>query len=183
MNSNRPVLMVFSQTGSECNWLINQQVITPHAVIMHENPRLKVCSDFNGIFHYHLPNKPTVQDYENIFGKYNNPIICLHGFLRIIPPEICEKYKSIINLHPADICKYPELKGLDPINRVIKDPNKYTTIGVTIHRVTPIVDDGQVLINKSISRPNNELDIYTDIKKLSRECWSHLYKNLDQYML
>ena len=68
-------------------------------------------------------------------------IITLHGYLRIIPADICEKYK-MYNGHPGYITAHPELKGKDPQVRAWE--GKYKWVGCVIHKVTAGVDEGPI---------------------------------------
>lgn len=84
--------------------------------------------------------------------RYNcsSAIITLHGFLHIIPEDICSLSSGqIYNGHPALITHYPELKGLNPQERTWR--GKYPNIGAVIHRVEAGVDEGEVL-SESILR-------------------------------
>jgi folate-dependent phosphoribosylglycinamide formyltransferase PurN len=118
-----------------------------------------------------LPAKPTVDDYFSVLEKYKNPIITLHGYLRIIPKEICEKYE-MYNLHPGLITKYPDLKGKDPQDRAFH--KKYPTIGCVIHRVTPEVDSGEIMLEHEINSQHADLDrLYVDLHALASVMWCH----------
>ena len=80
-------------------------------------------------------------------------IITLHGWMRIIPPSICEKYE-IYNGHPGLITKYPILKGKDPQKRAYE--GNYKTAGCVIHKVIPEVDAGEVIRHKEVGMFNSE---------------------------
>ena len=69
-----------------------------------------------------------------------------HGWMRVIPAEICDNYE-MYNLHPGLITEYPELKGKDPQYRV---DNSHESIGLVIHRVTRELDGGDIHVRKSI---------------------------------
>lgn len=58
---------------------------------------------------------------------------------KIIKPRFINKCKEIVNLHNGPLPKY---RGVRPINWALK--NNETTHGVTIHRITPGVDDGPI---------------------------------------
>ena len=76
--------------------------------------------------------------------------ITLHGWLNIVPAEICNEFK-IYNGHPGLINYYPELKGKDPQVRTWDNINNYQFIGSVIHRVTPGVDEGPVVCYKKVT--------------------------------
>jgi len=59
---------------------------------------------------------------------------------KIIKPRFIERCGDIINLHNGPL---PYYRGVRPINWALK--NEETTHGVTIHRITPGIDDGPIL--------------------------------------
>ena len=87
-------------------------------------------------------NKYVLEDYEEILMYFPEAIITLHGWLRIMPKEVCERF-SIFNGHPGLITEYPELKGKDPQIRAFE--GKYPVMGCVIHKVTAGVDEGKIL--------------------------------------
>ena len=94
-------------------------------------------------YYFTFNNKPTLEEYEEALFYFPEAIITLHGWLRIMPPSICEKFK-IYNGHPGLITDYPELKGKDPQERMFNDGN-YTYYGSVVHKVVPEVDSGEIV--------------------------------------
>lgn len=92
--------------------------------------------------------KITSRIYNEVFSKFKSPIITLNGWLKIVPPDICDKF-TIYNGHPGLISKYPELKGKDPVERVWENKHQYTHFGSVIHVVTPEVDEGKIILENS----------------------------------
>src|SRR5258708_2170797 len=77
---------------------------------------------------------------------------------KIIKEWFINKCKRIINIHNGPL---PQYRGVSPINWALK--NKETTHGVTIHEITPGIDDGPIIsqINFSIYSEFDEvLDVY-----------------------
>ena len=109
----RPWIAFFSQTGSEIVNISKALEREPDLIVTNERPdHLRKINE--GIeLCYVLPNKPTLADYEGVLSAYENPLITLHGWLRIVPEEIASEYE-IYNGHPGLITLYPELKGKDP---------------------------------------------------------------------
>lgn len=71
--------------------------------------------------------------------------IFLLGYMRVVPPSFVEAWANrIFNLHPSLLPLYP---GLDSIKRAFLNRDD---IGVTIHRVTEEVDEGEVLVQKCV---------------------------------
>ena len=107
----RPWVTLFSQTGAEIADIAESLGRWPDLIITNKRPNHLRTID-SRIVEYgytELPNIPTLEDIENVLE--DNAIITLHGWLRIMPPDICEKY-LIYNGHPGLITKYPELKGI-----------------------------------------------------------------------
>ena len=113
--ATKPWIAFFSQTGGEIADLAKSLGKWPDRIYTNERPdRLREIDPRiveNGFFT--LNNKPTLEDYEEILVYFPEAIITLHGWLRIMPKEVCEKF-SIFNGHPGLITEYPELKGKDP---------------------------------------------------------------------
>ena len=105
----------YSQTGSEIAAIAEQTGQWPDKIVTNTRPSEKrtISSLLNGREIIYLSNKPTVEEYLEVLGD-EQCLITLHGWLRIIPPEIIEKYPSIFNGHPGLISSYPQLKGKDP---------------------------------------------------------------------
>ena len=176
----RDWLGLFSQTGSDLYTVSSNLGVYPRAVVTNNqnldtiNKQLLAQTRFreiklNETIWYTLPPKPSVEDYDCIFSKFNNPIITLHGFLRIVPKEICEKYE-IYNLHPGLITKYPSLKGYNPQERAFRE--NYKTTGCVIHRVIPEVDSGEILSHQEVSIENLTLEeVYSKLHNLATNMW------------
>jgi folate-dependent phosphoribosylglycinamide formyltransferase PurN len=142
------------------------------------NIGLKVVTEFrsqklNENIWVQLPQKPTVADYENALQYFDNPVITLHGFLRIIPKEICEKYE-IYNLHPGLIDKFPSLKGFNPQERAFAEG--YKLAGCVIHEVTPGVDEGKILLSQGIGIEGMDLNgIYGALRDTALDLWKSFF--------
>jgi folate-dependent phosphoribosylglycinamide formyltransferase PurN len=168
----------YSQTGSEIVEISKQLNRAPDIIITNHRPEgLRTISPdikrLDSLF-YTLPNRPEVQDYLTIFQdnglKYEDTLITLHGWLRVVPVEMIESYRHIYNGHPGLITRYPELKGKDPQKKAW-DLNLQTS-GCVIHRVTPEVDGGSILRSKEIPIRNLSLDeLYRNLHTLSIEMW------------
>ena len=138
---------LFSQSGSEIYEISQQIGMLPHIIITNKsvdkidtiNPKLLEVAFDRIIF---LPRTPTVEEYYTAF-KPPGGLITLHGFLRILPPEVCFRY-SIYNGHPGLITRYPELKGKDPQAKVWYSNTTYMYHGHVIHKVVAEVDAGDV---------------------------------------
>lgn len=180
----RPWVAFFSQTGTEIYNLSNALSIYPAAIITNKsnlegiNKELLCQTKFrehklNEIILQSLPVKPAVSDYVRILKTFDRPVITLHGYLRIVPKEICEKYE-IYNLHPGLINKYPELKGFNPQERAFKE--NYKLAGCVIHRVVPEVDAGEILLSQGISIEGmNQNQVYEKLHDTAFDLWKSFF--------
>ena len=72
----------------------------------------------------------------NILKKNNIKLICLAGFMKILPAYFITLYSGkIINIHPSLLPKY---KGLNTHQKVIDNNEKFT--GCTVHYVNKFLD-------------------------------------------
>ena len=128
----RPWVTFFSQTGSEIANIAESLGRWPDRIITNERPEhLRTIDpriEKQGYFTF--SNKPDVEEYADLLTYFPDAIITLHGWLRIMPPEICERHR-IYNGHPGLITEYPELKGKDPQIRAFEGikSGKYLTAG------------------------------------------------------
>lgn len=75
-------------------------------------------------------------------------VVTLNGYMRIIPADVLNILHQngciVLNVHPAPITVYPELKGRDPQIKLHEgiQSGLYNKIGVVIHEVDEGVDTG-----------------------------------------
>jgi len=169
----REWIAFFSQTGSEIVSLGNALGKMPTEIVYNEKPIYKNDINQNIDKYTLLPNRPTVEDYERILSKYDNPLVTLHGWLRIVPPEICSKYE-IFNGHPGLIDKYPELKGKDPQEKAYRLGLQEG--GSVVHRVTEGVDEGEILYSTKASLKGLDLNgVYSILRETSMVSWMKFF--------
>lgn len=80
----------------------------------------------------------------------NTDLIVLAGFLSILKPEFCENWTGkIINIHPALLPKFggKGMWGMHVHHAVIEAKEKES--GATVHFVTPGIDEGEAILQKS----------------------------------
>jgi len=99
-------------------------------------------------------------------------VVTLNGFLRIMPMLSVEMY----NGHPGDIVLYPELKGKDPQKKALD--LKLPSTGCVIHKVTEVVDSGEVLsYNTYYMQGDETVDILVDrLRDISVNMWTEFLK-------
>lgn len=180
----RPWVTFFSQTGTEIHDLSNSIEVYPDLIVTNKsdlkgvNKNLLSTTQFrehklNKTIFAFLPNKPTVDNYLNVLKKFEKPVVTLHGYLRIVPEEICNQYE-IYNLHPGLIDKYPSLKGFNPQERAFTEG--YKLAGCVIHRVTPDVDEGEILMSQGTSIEGLTLDgVYSALRLTALDLWKSFF--------
>ena len=181
---DRPWIAFFSQTGSEIVDISKSLKRWPNVIVTNERPaRLRTINA--EILEQDLlvttANKPTEKELLEIIEYYDNPIITLHGWLRIMPPNICENF-YVYNGHPGLITDFPELKGKDPQVRAyegIKE-GKYQYAGAVLHKVTAGVDEGRIILQERFNTFNLDLDgLFRTLRDRSLYMWcKFLRRNL-----
>lgn len=175
---DRPWIAFFSQTGGEIADIANSIGRWPDVIITNERPEhLRTIDERiekQGYFTW--ANKPSEEDYINQFEKYSNPLVTLHGWLRIVPPYVCER-TEIYNGHPGLITEYPELKGKDPQEKAFN--LKHEQIGCVLHKVTAGVDEGKIIDEERTNAFQLELDdIFRILKDRSLYLWTDFLKKV-----
>ena len=166
----RPWIAFFSQTGSEIVNISKTLGKEPDLIVTNHRPdHLRAINEGIEIC-YETSNKPTLEEYEEVLSQYDNPLITLHGWLRVLPEEITNKYE-IYNGHPGLITLYPDLKGKDPQMKAFEA--NYKTIGSVIHRVTAGVDEGPIVAERAYN--SDKLlplgDIFLILHNISTDLW------------
>lgn len=173
--AQRPWIAFFSQTGSEIVNISQALGREPDLIVTNERPdHLRKINE--GIeLCYLMPNKPTLEDYQEVLSAYDNPLVTLHGWLRIVPEEIANRYE-IYNGHPGLITLYPDLKGKDP--QVKAWESHYKTVGSVIHRVTAGVDEGPVVMERAFTFERKPMlsTMYEVLHNISTELWLKFFR-------
>lgn len=97
-------------------------------------------------------------------------MVTLHGYLRIIPDDVLATGARFYNGHPGFITAYPELKGLNPQEKVLANPERYDVVGSVIHEVTSEVDGGKVLRARAEKWDRDE-ELYAKLHAISVSLW------------
>ena len=166
----------FSQTGSEIATIARRLGRWPDKIITNQRPeRLRTISPkLAGIDIIYLSNKPTVEEYLEVLGT--EPCkVTLHGWLRIMPPEVIAIHPNMFNGHPGLITEHPILKGKDPQEKAYN--LGLTVSGCVIHQVTVGVDEGPILEERMVEIKNLSLDeVYSELHKASIDLWVEFLK-------
>ena len=176
----------FSQTGQEIAHISKLLGIKPD-LIVRDGPIKpgEVCEDILKFNCQKIEvNKVDSSFYHKTFDNYNynkDVVITLHGWLKIVPKDVCEKYE-IYNGHPGDVIGYPILKGKDPQKKAFD--LKLPTSGVIIHRVTSDVDGGPIFYHKNgVDIKDLSLDeVYKTLKSASLMSWHWFFNSRLSYI-
>jgi phosphoribosylglycinamide formyltransferase-1 len=173
---SRPWIAFFSQTGSEIVEVSKLLGRGPDLIITNERPDhlRKIHPALEGKVAF-VENKPTEEELGLILGHYKDPLVTLHGWLRIMPSYICNRFE-IYNGHPGLITEYPELKGKDPQQKAFD--LGLESSGCVIHRVTEGVDEGEILRSRKVSIKGLEIgELFHILHSISISLWVDFLKN------
>jgi phosphoribosylglycinamide formyltransferase-1 len=174
---NRIHIAFFSQTGSEIVEVSKLLGRWPDLIITNKRPEHirkihPALKDRHLIF---VENKPTEEELLQILSNYKDPIITLHGWLRIMPPNICNRFE-IYNGHPGLITEHEILKGKDPQQKAFD--LGLESSGCVIHRVTEGVDEGEILRSRKVSIKGLEIgEVFRILHSISVSLWVDFLKN------
>lgn len=170
-------IALFSQSGSEIVEISNKidrwpdYIFTNNKVKDTWHPKLRRHSAVIRDTHDKIINEiqRTVDVFRNLRGE---PLITLHGYLRIMPDLPYEMY----NGHPGDVVKYPELKGKDPQAKALKLGLPST--GCVIHKVTSELDGGPIMSRGEYIMQGNEdeLTLINNLRIMSIDMWVDFLK-------
>jgi folate-dependent phosphoribosylglycinamide formyltransferase PurN len=168
----------FSQTGAEIADIAESLGRWPDRIITNDRPEhLRTIDErIEKKGYFTMSNKPSLDEYEDTLVYFPEALVTLHGWLRIMPPEICERF-NIINGHPGLITEYPELKGKDPQIRAFE--GKYPVVGTVLHRVVAGVDEGKVISEERFNNFNLELnDLFRILRDRGLYMWCNFLKTV-----
>jgi folate-dependent phosphoribosylglycinamide formyltransferase PurN len=163
-------IALFSQTGSEINRIAQALGRWPDAILTN-NRDLNDWEDYIDLTETSVFISNT-NGIHNALRVAQPAFVTLHGYLRIIPADICDRHE-MYNGHPALITEYPELKGKDPQERVwIAGKEIYPNIGSVVHKCTPELDGGKVMsVAMDFNDCNTKLELYNKLKDTSLKAW------------
>ena len=147
-------LVVFaSGNGSTLQAIIdsihNHELEAKIDLVVSDNPKAYALerAKASNIKTYIIQNKNFAQrdlELSNVLSKYAINLIVLAGYLKMIGPNLLEKY-TIINTHPSLLPKYggKGMHGMHVHEAVIEAQEKYS--GATIHFVNQEYDKGNII--------------------------------------
>ena len=177
LNNHKKVSFLISGSGSNLLKILKKnhtnkdfKVIT---IISDNNISTKIKSYVDKFYKDVL-----VKEYQRTLQKknFNNTdIIFSVGYMKVIENRIINNF-DVVNLHPSIL---PNYKGLMTQKRMLINNEKY--FGFTIHKVSPELDDGKKISNKTKKiDTKNELELLKQHKSLEHR---FVYKQLVNYLL
>jgi phosphoribosylglycinamide formyltransferase-1 len=93
---------------------------------------------------------PSREDYDRALARELQArdvgLVCLAGYLRIVGAPLLEAFPNrILNIHPALL---PSFRGLDAARQAVDYGVKIA--GATVHLVTADLDDGPIVVQRSV---------------------------------
>jgi hypothetical protein len=165
---------LFSQTGSEIYNIAKRIGRAPKYIMTNNADRETWHPGLEELSSIIVTGKhPMLMDM--LIGMRNSPLVTLHGYLRILPEEVVTTHE-VINGHPGDIIKYPELKGKDPQQKAI-DLGLPST-GVVLHKAVAEVDAGEILKHeeRTIHAGTTTEQLILDLKAIQLDLWCDLLR-------
>jgi len=157
-------IALFSNSGSE---------IAAIAKKLGKKPDIIYCDKRRVDWHDDIKDETFLSNHDSIVKMLSivpdSVLVTLHGYLRLIPERaIC---KQMYNVHPGDIVKYPELKGIHPQAKALELGLPST--GVVIHQVVPEVDSGEIVSSAEYNIKDGEtkMDLINNLRDLSIDLW------------
>ena len=113
-------------------------------------------------------------------------LITLHGYRHLIPADVLKLLYAhnctCLNIHPAPIWRYPELRGIDPHKRLYEgvQADNYHIIGVTIHHVDEGIDTGMLYHSKQrIALPQQSFEeMCSVLHDMGTDAWCEILPEL-----
>jgi len=133
-------------------------------------------SNKEGIPSYHLSAKIfgseelLAEEILKVLSKYHIDMIFLAGYMRMLHISILKKYENrVFNIHPALLPKYggKGMYGMNVHTAVIEA--KETETGVTIHRVSPEYDSGEIVAQTTVPVFKNDTPEQLAARVLEKE--------------
>lgn len=167
------LLIFISGTGTNLEYIINSILLKKCRIVGVISNRknaygLTIAENNNIPTHYfpYFKNKESRSEYDTRLAKYiknniNHDLIVLAGWMHVFSTSFLENFNNIINLHPALPNTFPGKNAIEDAYRAFK-LGKIKKTGAMIHRVTPIIDVGEII--KTIEIPILKTDSINDLK-------------------
>ena len=96
------------------------------------------------------PGEDYGQRLLTVFDETKTALVCLAGFLRLLPPEVLERFpRRVLNIHPALLPKHggKGMYGIRVHEAVLASGDSES--GASVHYVTEHYDEGDVILQTS----------------------------------
>lgn len=116
-------------------------------------------------------------------SKHGIDLIVLAGYMKMVTPEVLNKYKDrIINIHPALLPSFGG-KGMYGINvhKAVIDSGVKVT-GITVHYVNENYDEGKILFQKccEVRSDDDEFSLQKRVLKLEHKYYPEVIRSIEQ---
>jgi methionyl-tRNA formyltransferase len=157
-------IALFSNSGTELAEVIERTGTWPDIILLdkYRTPIDKRITD--KVQH---SSHEDIKEYLKACPK--DALVTMHGYLRVLPEECITD--DTYNIHPGDIVKYPQLRGIHPQKKAIEEGLDST--GVVIHKVDAGVDTGeiQMLSVHSIKEGSDEASLIKELRDIGINMW------------
>ena len=172
----KKITFLLSGKGSNLLKILKQNILSK---IFHTHSIISNNFISQDIKNYIKLNKLDLKLHENVSDislkmVKDTDVIFSVGYMKIISKKIIDNF-DVINLHPSLL---PTYKGLMTQKRMLINNEKY--FGFTIHRVSPLLDNGHIISQKKKKiKKNDELLLNINHKKLEHR---YVFKELIKYL-
>ncbi len=153
----KPNLLILCSKERHClNNLLNKQktglLAANISLIISNHTLLEEMAHWYNLPFYHLPITPETKflqeaQIKKLINDYKIDYIVLARYMQILSPEFCTDFSGkIINIHHSFL---PSFKGANPYLQAYERGVK--VIGATAHFVTPLLDEGPIIHQETIS--------------------------------
>ena len=134
-------IIVISGRGSNMSALLDHNIkVTAVLSNVPDAPGLKIARN-RGI---KCVACNAVQEVCDMIEELSPDLVCLAGFMRILPQHITEKFQ-VMNIHPSLLPRFP---GLHAQKQAFESGVSYS--GCTVHMVDGGVDTGKIIVQKAV---------------------------------
>ena len=179
----KSIVILFSGTGTNMEYILqnlhNKDVIVKASITNNPDAKgIEIAKRFNipveVIDHREYEDRESFdKELLKRVQKYSPHLVVLAGFMRILTPIFTDNVRAI-NLHPSLL---PRHKGLNAIEKSYND--EHLEGGITVHWVTSKLDNGEIIIQKSIKKEGLDYqEYYKKIRTIEKEALCEAIKEV-----
>ena len=177
LNKYKKVSFLLSGTGTNLVELLKKNLVKKNFEVASIISNNIIPINIKFIVNKFYKNILVKENQKRLINKNFNraDIIFSVGYMKVIEKNIIENF-DVINLHPSIL---PNYKGLMTQKRMLINNEKM--YGFTIHKVSNVLDEGEIISNKIKKiNTNDELKLMREHKSLEHQ---FVYKQLVNYLL